>query len=192
MLSNIRYILWLRDIHKWVFTTPWRTVNPQKISNKVFPFRDVCSEFDNVLFAELCVDYGRWWFIHTWLISSENTDFAFMPMNNYFGAKIWISIFEFSRQKRLLYYLGECIFWIFWDDHDVGDLRSFSCWFYLWPHTVACSSFWPSLRQVHQFGLGLRKLETPWCELLGRRDWLSLHSYGNDGDVPYHPYTRTS
>ena len=29
---------------------------PSKISNKVFPFRDVCSEFDNVLFAELCVD----------------------------------------------------------------------------------------------------------------------------------------
>ena len=54
-LATSLYILWLdHDIHKWVFTTPWRTVNPQKISNKVFPFR-VCSEFD-VLFAELCVD----------------------------------------------------------------------------------------------------------------------------------------
>ena len=53
-LATSLYILWLdHDIHKWVFTTPWRTVNPQKISNKVFPFR-VCSEFD-VLFAELCV-----------------------------------------------------------------------------------------------------------------------------------------
>ena len=181
MLSNIRYILWLRDIHKWVFTTPWRTVNPQKSLTKYF--RSVMCVLNLITFYSLnCV-----WTTTMMMIHSHLTHFKRK-------CRLCLYAYEqlFWRQKRLLYYLGECIFWIFWDDHDVGDLRSFSCWFYLWPHTVACSSFWPSLRQVHQFGLGLRKLETPWCELLGRRDWLSLHSYGNDGDVPYHPYTRTS